>query len=62
MENLLDKVYNQVICTEPEYTELGLKFDAEVEKLIEPLEQTMSKKEIENIRSMIHDAAYLVSA
>ena len=59
MENLWDKFYDKVICTEPEFTEVGKQFDQEVDKILEPLKETMSAPEIEIIRAVVYRAAYL---
>lgn len=58
MENLLDKLYDKVICSEPGYMELGKQFDQEVDRILEPLKQTMSAPEIEKIRAVIYQASY----
>ena len=59
MQHLLDKIYDKVIFQEKEYTYLGKKFDEEVEKIIAPLYETIEKAEVEKLRAIVYDIAYL---
>lgn len=59
MENLIDKIYDKVIFQEKEYTDLGKKFDEEVEKMVAPLYEIFERSEVEKLRVTIYDIAYL---
>ena len=58
MENMLIKIFDNIICKEPEYTEMAKRYDEEVEKIIAPLHEKMPAGEVEKIRGLIYKATY----
>ena len=58
MEELLSKIYDQVVYFEPDAIELSKKFAEEVSGLVAPLREAMSEDELENVKSMIYSATY----
>lgn len=58
MENMLLKIFDNIICKEPEYTEMAKRYDEEVEKIIAPLHEKMPAEEVEKIRGLIYKATY----
>lgn len=57
MKNLLTKIYEQVVCLEPDSVELGEVFTDYVESLLEPLKASKSEDEVEEIRELIYNAS-----
>lgn len=58
MENMLIKIFDNVVCKELEYMEIAKRYDEEVEKIIAPLHGKMPAEEVEKIRSLIYKATY----
>lgn len=58
MENMLLKIFDNIICKEPEYMEMAMRYDEEVEKIIAPLYEQMDAVEVEKIRGLIYKATY----
>ena len=58
MENMLIKIFDNIICKEPEYMEMDKRYDEEVEKIIAPLYENMLAEDVEKIRGLIYKATY----
>ena len=58
MEDMLIKIFDNIVCKGPEYTERGKRYDEEVERILAPLYESMSRKEVELIRGMVYEATY----
>lgn len=58
MENMLLKIFDNIVCKEPEYAEKGKRYDVAVEKMIAPLYEKMAAEEVEKIRGLIYKATY----
>ena len=58
MENILIKIFDNVVCKEPEYTERGMRYDKEVDRILSPLYESMSCEEVEKIRGIVYKATY----
>ena len=58
MENMLLKLFDNVVCKESEYTERGLQYDEKVEQIVSPLYEAMTDTEVETIRRIIYTATY----
>ena len=55
---MLLKIFDNIVCKEPEYAEKGKRYDLEVEKIIAPLHEKMTAEEVEEIRGLIYKATY----
>ena len=58
MDKILQKIFDNIVTKEPEYTEMGKRYDQEVEKILSPLQEKMTVEEVEKIRSLIYKATY----
>lgn len=58
MEYLLSKIYDKVVCEEPDSVQFGREFDAIVEEMIEPLKGSKSEEEVEEIKELIYQVTY----
>ena len=58
MENMIDKIYDKIICTEDEYVVGSKRLDEKVEEIISPLSSKMKAEEVEEIRTLIYKATY----
>lgn len=59
MEQLLSEIYEKVIYASDIYNELNRKFDDEVETLIRPLKDQISKEELDELRGLIYSASFV---
>lgn len=58
MDNLIDKIYDKIICTEDEYVVGSKRLDEKIEEIISPLSSKMKAEEVEEIRALIYKATY----
>ena len=59
MEQLLEEIYEKVVYASDMYNELNQKFDEEVEALIHPLKDQISKEELDDLRGLIYSASFV---
>lgn len=58
MEDLLSKIYDKVAFYEEDSIRLGKEFDTIITELLEPLRESRTEEEVEEIRELIYQAAY----
>lgn len=58
MEDLLSKIYDKVAFYEEDSIKLGKEFDTIITELLEPLRESRTEEEVEEIRELIYQAAY----
>ncbi|MBO5473423.1 MAG: hypothetical protein J6A08_06520 [Lachnospiraceae bacterium] len=58
MEDLLSKIYDKVAFYEEDSIKLGKEFDTLMTELLEPLRESRTEEEVEEIRELIYQAAY----
>lgn len=58
MEQLLSEIYEKVVYASDMYNELNQKFDSEVEALIYPLKDRLTKEELDALRELIYMASF----
>ena len=58
MEDLLSKIYDKVIFEEPNSVQLAKEFDTIVEETLEPIRESKTEAEVEEIKELIYKAAY----
>ena len=58
MEDLLSKIYDEVAFYEEDSIKLGKEFDTIITELLEPLRESRTEEEVEEIRELIYQAAY----
>ena len=59
MEQLLEEIYEKAVYASDMYNELNQKFDEEVEALIQPLKDQISKEELDELRGLIYSASFV---
>lgn len=58
MEDLLSKIYDKIAFYEKDGIKCGEEFDHDVNEILEPLKESRTEEEIEDIRELIYQAAY----
>ena len=58
MEDLLSKIYDKVAFYEKDSIQLGKEFDCVVNEILEPLKDSKTESEIEEIRELIYQVSY----
>lgn len=58
MEDLLSKIYDKVAFYEEDSIRLGKEFDTFTAELLNPLEESRTEEDVEEIRELIYQAAY----
>ena len=58
MEDLLSKIYDKIAFYEKDSIQLGIEYDAQVEKLLEPMRAVKSESDVEEIKELIYAASY----
>ena len=58
MEDLLSKIYDKVAYYEKDSIQLGKEFDNVVNEVLEPLKDSKTEAEIEEIREMMYQVTY----
>jgi len=58
MEKLMDKIFDKVVCVEPDYKIFGKSFDKQLDLLLEPYKQDLSVQNEDKLRALIYSAAY----
>ena len=59
MKGLLEKIYENVISKEAESMKLDRKFDAEVEKAVASLLESLDETQVEQVKEMIYEISRL---
>lgn len=59
MEDLLVKIYRTIICNERDSTRLAEMYDEKLEAVLEPLKESMTEDEVEKLREIIYEVAYV---
>lgn len=54
MQDLIGKLYDNIVSTEDDSIKLGKRLDKVVEESIVPLRETMSEDDVETIKEMIY--------
>lgn len=54
MNELLKRIYNEVISQEKDTVEMGKRLDAEIKKLLQPYAQQFNEQELEIIRGLLY--------
>ena len=60
MEDLLAKIYQTIICNERDSTQLAEMYDEKLESVLEPLKESITEDEVEKLREIIYEVAYVV--
>ena len=58
MEDLLSKIYDKIAFYEKDSIQLGIEYDVQVEKLLEPMRAVKSESDVEEIKELIYAASY----
>lgn len=58
MEDLLSKIYDKVVFYEEDSIKLGKEFDNYTVELLNPLKESRTEEDVEEIRELIYQAAY----
>lgn len=58
MEDLPSKIYYKVAFYEEDSIKLGKEFDTITTELLEPLKESRTEEEVEEIRELIYQASY----
>ena len=59
MQDLIGKMYDNIVATSDDSIALGKRLDEVVEETIAPLHETMGEDEVETIKEMIYEILYV---
>ena len=59
MEELLSKIHDRIVIYEKDCISLGTEFDQKVAEKLEPMKESISEDELENLKELIYWAAFL---
>ncbi len=59
MNTLLKKIFDEFLSEEKDVIESGNQIDNEITNLIEPYKNKLSDNEIEELKTLLHQASYI---
>lgn len=57
MNEILQKIYDNIVCYEREAVEAGWRIDGEIKNLIHPYEEKMDAEELDELKSIMSQMA-----
>lgn len=59
MEDLLEKIYQSVVCNEEASIKMAEKYDKQIDEIVEEYKEDVATIDDEQLRALLYDVAYV---